>query len=464
MADGPRIIFGIKIPGPIARPGRMRHGRVLLRRGRTSYDELMLKSTSADRRKLEDLSGDSLADWQLKRLGELMRKILPHNRFYATKLAGIDLPLKSLAELDDLPFTYKDELVGSGHQSDFAANLTHPVEQYTRFHRTSGTRGHSLVVLDTPSDWNWWIETWQFVLDAAEIGPEDRVFLAFSFGPFIGFWSAFDATVARGAMVVPGGGLSTVARLEMIRSHRLTALFCTPSYALHMAQVAAEQQIDIGSLDIRRIIVAGEPGGSIPAMRDQIERAWNARVIDHSGASEVGPWGYADAHQRGLHVVESEFIAEFLSVESGGHASEGELAELVLTTLGRVGSPVIRYRTGDLVRPTWKAAGDNRFVLLDGGVLGRADDMMIIRGVNIFPSSIEQILRSFPEVIEYRITARRVGQMDALDVEVEDRLDKPERIAKEFQLRLGLHVDVRAVATGSLPRFEAKGKRFVDQR
>jgi len=231
-----------------------------------------------------------------------------------------------------------------------------------------------------------------------------------------------------------------------------------------MAQVAEEHQIEIGSLEVRRIIVAGEPGGSIPAMRDQIERAWNARVIDHSGASEIGPWGYADAQQRGLHVVESEFIAEFHSVETGGHAGEGELAELVLTTLGRAGSPVIRYRTGDLVRPTWKAEGKNRFVLLDGGVLGRADDMMIIRGVNIFPSSIEQILRSFPEVVEFRMTASRQGQMDALAVEVEDRLEQPQRIAKELHLRLGLHVDVRSVPTGTLPRFEAKGKRFVDQR
>ena len=424
----------------------------------------MLTTSFAERRQLEDLSGESLARRQLDRLSELLQKIVTHNRFYAAKLAGIELPLKTLADLDNLPFTHKDELVGSGNQSDFAANLTYPIEQYTRFHRTSGTRGHSLIVLDTPSDWQWWIDTWQYVLDAAEIGPEDRIFMAFSFGPFIGFWSAFDASVARGAMVVPGGGLSTVARLEMIRSHRLTALFCTPSYALHMAQVAEENQIEIGSLEVRRIIVAGEPGGSIPAMRDQIERAWNARVIDHSGASEIGPWGYADAQQRGLHVIESEFIAEFLSVESGGLAGEGELAELVLTTLGRVGSPVIRYRTGDLVRPTWQKEGANRFVLLEGGVLGRADDMMIIRGVNIFPSSIEQILRSFPEVVEYRMTARRAGQMDSLSVEVEDRLGKPQRIAKELHLRLGLHVDVRVVPTGTLSRFEAKGKRFVDQR
>jgi phenylacetate-CoA ligase len=288
--------------------------------------------------------------------------------------------------------------------------------------------------------------------------------MAFSFGPFIGFWSAHDAAVYRGALVVPSGGLSTVARVELIKSVRATALFCTPTYALHMAEVAAANQIDISQSELRCIIVAGEPGGSIPSIRQRIESAWNAKVIDHSGASEVGPWGYADVHRGGLHVNESEFIAEFLSVESGEPAAEGELSELVLTSLGRYGMPVIRYRTGDLVRPSWQAKGNCRFVYLDGGVLSRADDMLIIRGVNVFPSSVEQILRSFPEVLEYRMTAFKDGAMDALSIEVEDRLEQPERIAKEVLLKLGLRVDIECVVTDTLPRFEAKGKRFVDQR
>jgi len=424
----------------------------------------MLQSTFGERRQLERLEAASLARLQLEKLNRLFDAILPHNRFYAAKLEGIPRPLESLDALDRLPLTFKDELVGSAKRAEFAANLTYPLERYTRFHRTSGTRGHPLVVLDTTADWQWWIETWQFVLDAAEIGETDRVMAAFSFGPFIGFWSAFDAATARGALVIPGGGLSTMARLETMRTHRATALFCTPSYALHMAETGAAGGIDVGSLGVRRIVVAGEPGGSLPVVRDQIEAAWKARVIDHSGASEVGPWGYADAERRGLHVVESEFIAEFLSIESGRPADEGELSELLLTTLGRAGSPVIRYRTGDLVRPSWESDGENRFVLLVGGVLGRTDDMLIIRGVNIFPSSIEQILRSFPEVVEYRMTARRDGRMDTLTVEVEDRLERPERIARELTLRLGLKVAVQGVPLGSLPRFEGKGRRFVDQR
>ena len=425
-----------------------------------------MASHAADqRRQLESLSPESLAKHQLQRLNALLDRILPHNSFYAEKLGALPRPVESLEQLSELPFTFKNELVNNS-QSDHAANLTYPIERYVRFHRTSGTQGRPMVVLDTAEDWRWWIETWQYVLDSADMGPEDRVMMAFSFGPFIGFWSAFDAACDRGALVIPAGGLNTLARLELVRSQRATVLMCTPSYALHMADVAAENQVDTSHLDVRRIVVAGEPGGSVPAIRKRIEDAWNAKVIDHSGASEVGPWGYADSNNTGLHVNEAEFIAEFLSVETGKPAGNDELSELVLTNLGRAGCPVFRYRTGDLVRPTWahRSSPGNQFVLLQGGVLGRVDDMMVIRGVNIYPSSVEQILRSFPEVVEYRMTAFRDGKMDALRVEVEDRLHDTGRIAKELQLRLGLRVEVNEAELGSLPRFEAKGKRFIDQR
>ncbi len=424
----------------------------------------MLTTSAQQRRQLEQLDAAALADHQLRRLNTLLSAILPTNGFYQKMFRGIDLPLDSLERLAELPFTTKDNLVGDPTGGDVAANLTHPPERYVRYHRTSGTRGRPLVVLDTADDWQWWIDGWQFVLDAADIGPDDRAFMAFSFGPFIGFWSAYDAVAARGAMVIPSGGLNSLARLELIRSSNATALFCTPTYALRLAEVAREHNADVSSTSVRAIVVAGEPGGSVPATRQRIESAWNAKVTDHSGATEVGPWGYADAEGRGLHVNEREFIAEFIAVDSEQPAGEGELAELVLTTLGRAGNPVIRYRTGDLVRPSWKTGGPCRFVLLDGGVLGRVDDMLVIRGVNIFPSSIEQVLHGFPEIAEYRITAHKRGEMDALSVEIEDRLGDPLRVARELNLRLGLSVEVKCVPLGSLPRFETKGKRFVDQR
>ena len=423
----------------------------------------MIRTTFEQRRDLERLEPEALTQLQLDRLNNLLERILPTNRFYAEKLAETRWPLESLDQLGELPFTFKDELALTT-AGGFSPNLTYPIQEYTRFHRTSGTRGKPIVVLDTPDDWQWWIDLWQFVLDAAEVNSADRVLMAFSFGPFIGFWSASEAAIARGSLVIPGGGLSTLARLELIRTSQATVICCTPSYALHMAEVAEEHQIDTAALNVRRIVVAGEPGGSIPAIRQRIEAAWNARVVDHAGATEVGPWGYADRAGRGLHIVESEFIPEFLSVETGQPAVEGELAELVLTTLNRTGCPVIRYRTGDLVKPTWNAVGENRFVLIDGGVLNRTDDMLVVRGMNIFPSAVEQILCSFPEVVEYRITAHRVGEMDALTVEIEDRLEQPERVRQELNLRLGLNVQVQCVPLESLPRFEGKGKRFIDRR
>ncbi|MHB8973611.1 MAG: phenylacetate--CoA ligase family protein [Pirellulaceae bacterium] len=424
----------------------------------------MSRISFEERRRRERFAPHELAAHQLTRLNRLLARILPHNRFYAEKLSNLTLPLASLDQLDGLPFTFKDELQEVGSSGEFAANLTFPIDRYVRYHRTSGTRGRPLVVLDTLEDWSWWSETWQFVLDAAEIAPHDRALMAFSFGPFIGFWSAFDAVAARGALVIPTGAMSSLVRLHVARASRATAMFCTPSYALHLAELGAQNQIDVSALQIRCIVVAGEPGGSIPAVRQRIEQAWNARVIDHCGASEVGPWGYAMPQGQGLYVVESEFLAEFLSVDTGQPAADGELSELVLTTLGRCGSPVIRYRTGDLVRPTWNAPGPNRFVLLQGGVLGRTDDMMIVRGVNVFPSSVEQIIHSFPEIVEYRMIVHKRGAMDTLTIEIEDRLDAPQRVADELQLRLGLRVTVQAVPLGSLPRYEGKGKRFVDQR
>jgi phenylacetate-CoA ligase len=454
--------------------------------------------TADERRRFEGLERRALAEHQCVRLNRLLDEILPANRFYADKLARIRRPIASLAELADWPLTCKEELIAADRGDELAANLTYPLVRYARLHQTSGTRGRPLVVLDTAEDWEWWLEGWQYVLDVAEICASDRVLMAFSFGPFIGFWSAYDAIARRGALVIPSGGMSSAARLRLLRMAGATVICCTPSYALHLIEVAEQHQTETASLGVRAIIVAGEPGGSTPSVRARIEAGWQSAVVDHAGATEVGPWGYGDDAGLGLFVNESQFIAEFLSVDTGRAAAEGELSELVLTTLGRAGSPVIRYRTGDLVRPTWrnestmldepavatrKAArlaklarassdrpavalgeGQNRFVFLEGGVLGRADDMLVVRGVNIFPSSIDQIMRSFPEVVEYRATVDRAAAMDQISIEIEDRLDRPGRVADELQLRLGLKVNVVNVPLGSLPRFEGKGKRFVDRR
>ena len=437
-------------------------------------DSLTRRTDRNRRLAIQQWDRKCLHAYQCERLNELLSVILPKNSFYADKLAGLETSMSSIDQLDSLPYTTKPELnglvataVGAGptpDENDYARNLTWPIDRYCRFHRTSGTQGRPMVVLDTADDWQWWMEGWQFVLDAVELTEADRVVMAFSFGPFIGFWSAFDAAKERGSLVAPTGAMSSIARLELIFSIDATVVFCTPSYALHLIELAEQQKLDLRKSSVRSIVVAGEPGGSIPEVRDRIEHGFDAKVIDHSGATEVGPWGFADKNRTGIHVNEAQFIAEFRSIETDQPAGEGELSELILTTLGRTGCPVIRYRTGDLVRPSWKHESDNRFVLLEGGVLGRTDDMMIIRGVNVFPTSIEQILRGFPEVDEFRMTAFRESAMDQLKIEVEDRANDPNRIAEALQSRLGLRVKVTSVESGSLPRFEAKGKRFIDRR
>lgn len=397
---------------------------------------------------------------QLRYFNGLLQAILPGNRFYAEKLQGRPTAIESLGELAAFPFTTKQELVQRSNSSGFAPNLTFALGDYTHLHRTSGTTGSPLAVLDTPNDWQWWLDTWQYVLDAAAVTSEDRAMMAFSFGPFIGFWSAHDALATRGAMVVPGGGMSTLARLQTIEQYGATILCCTPTYALHMIAVAQSNRIDLSRSPVRALIVAGEPGGSIPSVRKRIVDAWQVDLIDHAGATEIGPWGVANPERNGLLVIESQFIAEFL-VPDTDQPAQAEIAELVLTTLGRIGSPVIRYRTGDLVLPRVTNSG---FMLLEGGVLGRADDMIIIRGVNVFPSSIEAILREFEAVDEFRITATRQGALDELQVEIEAPEDLRPEVAAELQRRLGFRVSVTSVPGRSLPRFEAKARRFVDAR
>ena len=261
-----------------------------------------------DRQRIQQLDRAALSQLQLEKLNALLAEVNANNALYRRKLAGCPTKLDSLDQLGQLPLTHKEELQPPAGAEPFATNRTYPIEHYVRFHQTSGTRGRPLVVVDTAEDWKWWMEAWQYVLDAAEVTPADRAFLAFSFGPFVGFWSAFDALVARGTLVVPGGGLSSLARLEVMHHAQVTTVCCTPTYALRLAEVAAEHKIDLANFPVKRIIVAGEPGGSIPAIRSRIEAAWNARVVDHGGATEIGPWGFADSENRGLHINESQFL------------------------------------------------------------------------------------------------------------------------------------------------------------
>ena len=419
-----------------------------------------------DRNAATMLDRETLQSRQLERLNELLLVARSHP-FYGPRLSKSPIRLESLAELPQLPLLSKHEMLGR-RRGQPARIFALPRANYLRLHQTSGTHGWPLPVLDTAEDWRWWLECWQYVLDAAEVTSQDVALMAFSFGPFIGFWTANDALVQRGVLVVPGGGMSSEARLQMIHDHECTLVCCTPTYALHLAAVAKQRGIDLACSSVSRIIVAGEPGGSVPSVRARIESAWGARLIDHTGASELGAWGFGSVDGQGIHVIETEFIAERLRFDAqhpgGVPAGDGEVAELVMTNLGRWGGPAIRYRTGDIVRGFRQHDQPCRFLWLAGGVIGRADDMLVIRGVNVFPSSIEAIVRELDASAEFRMIATRHEEMDQLTLEVEMSDDQVARLRERLRDRLALRVQVDSVPPQSLPRFEAKSRRLIDRR
>jgi phenylacetate-CoA ligase len=367
----------------------------------------------------------------------------------------------------ELPFTTKAELsTDQAEHPPFGTNMTYPVERYVRLHQTSGTTGRPLRFLDTAESWQWWRDCWRPIYNAAGVTNRDRIFFAFSFGPFVGFWSAFAGAEQLGALCITGGAMSSAERVSAIVATQATVLMCTPTYALRLAEVAEESGGDLGSGSLRVSIHAGEPGASIPATRERIERALGVISFDHTGATEVGAHGFSCEARDGVHLNESEFVAEILDPATGQAADEGE-GELVMTNLGRWGMPVIRYRTGDRVRGIRGRCACGRTSLkLAGGIAGRVDDMVTVRGVNVFPSAIEAIVRRFAEVDEYRVELVTVREMDELRCTVETRggSNLAERVATAIHRDLGIRCAVESVAPGTLPRFDMKAKRFVRRR
>jgi phenylacetate-CoA ligase len=362
-----------------------------------------------------------------------------------------------------LPFTRKSELVeDQAAHPPFGTNLTYALDRYVRVHQTSGTSGAPLRWLDTQASWDWWARCWSFVLRGAGIGPGDRVFFPFSFGLFIGFWTGFEGARAVGALAIPGGGQDSAQRLAAIEALGATAICSTPSYALHLAEVARERGMDLAKLGVRATVHAGEPGAGIPSVRARIEEAWGARAYDHAGMTEMGAYSFECAAQAGLHVNETEFIAEVVDPASGAAAVEGEL---VLTNLGRACSPLVRYLTGDRVRVASAPCACGRtFLRLEGGVLGRVDDMLIVRGVNVFPSALEGIIRRFPAVDEFLVEVYRRGAMDEVRLLIElgeGTAAIPPALQEAVRVDLGIRIEVVPVPVQSLPRYELKARRLV---
>jgi phenylacetate-CoA ligase len=416
-------------------------------------------------RTLETLGSDRLREHQWRRFRAMAGELFATNQFVAKKWRAVGLEsADDLRGWDDywrLPLTSKSELVADqAAHPPFGTNLTYALERYVRVHQTSGTSGMPLRWLDTQESWEWWARCWGFVLRGAGVGPDDRIFFPFSFGLFIGFWAGFEGARALGALAIPGGGQDSPTRLAWMEALGATVLVCTPSYALHLVEVARERGIDLAKLSIRTTVHAGEPGAGIPAVRSRIEAGWNARTFDHGGMTEMGAYGYECSEQAGLHVNESEFILEVVDPVTAEPATDGEL---VLTNLGRVGSPVIRYRTGDRVRLTDGNCPCGRtFRRLPGGILGRLDDMLIVRGVNIFPAAIEGVVRRFATIEEFQIEVFKDGELDEVRVLVElDDASGVPRVREALRASLGIRLEVAAVPVRSLPRFDLKARRVV---
>ncbi|MDE0087348.1 MAG: phenylacetate--CoA ligase family protein, partial [Candidatus Poribacteria bacterium] len=247
----------------------------------------------------------------------------------------------------------------------------------------------------------------------------------------------------------------------------VTVVICTPTYALRLAEVAEQEGVNLSKdSKVRVTIHAGEPGASLPAIKQRIENGWGARAYDHAGATEVGAWGVMCKPQAGIHFNEDEFICEVLNPETSNPSNEGEL---VITNLGRIGMPVIRYRTGDYVKlKSEPCECGNQHLVLDGGVIGRLDNAIIIRGLNVYPATIENIILKFSDVSEFAVRAYRTETLDELEIQIESTNANPAdtaiAVGTAIRNALGLRTIVKVVPLETLPRFELKSKRFIDER
>lgn len=420
----------------------------------------------------ENLKRNELEAFQLERLQILLKTVNETNCFWKKKFRNASVKVAEVHSLDDLqhlPLLIKKELVEDQEANPpYGSNLTFPLVEYARMHQTSGTTtGQPMRWLDTTASWKWFKDCWAQIFRIVGLVPEDILAFPFSFGPFIGFWAGFEGANQLGNLCLAGGGMSSQARLKLIDDNRATFLCCTPTYALRLAEVARDENTELKNNSVRALLVAGEPGGSVASVRKKMEKEWGARVFDHWGMTEVGSLAVECVeHPGGLHMLESECLCEVIHLQTQLPVEPGEVGELVITNLGRAGSPLIRYRTGDLVKvDTSRCPCGREIVRFDGGILGRTDEMMTIRGNNVFPSSLEGFLREFEQVAEFRITLFTERSMQQLKFEIEpletvNANSLRDSIAREMKDRFNFTAEVEMTELGTLPRFESKGQRF----
>jgi phenylacetate-CoA ligase len=431
--------------------------------------------------KNETLGRSDLERLQVAKLERLVAEASERSVFHREKLAQARVTAGDITTLDDIrriPFTTRDEWMASQARAPLFGDLmARPREEAIRYHLTSGTSGRNpLRVLDTRQDWQWISECWAYGFWAAGVRPADTVFFAFSYGSFIGFWGAHYCCERIGSLVIPSGNMSTEMRVRQIVDMDVTTVCATPTYALRMARAAAETGIDLTASRVDKVIVSGEPAGSIPETKALIEAQWGAPCFDTAGMTELGTiCMFECSHQPGgMHILEDHYIEEVIDPETGDPVGYGERGERVVTSFGRVMIPVLRYRTGDLVVkvPNDRCSCGRTFDIYEGGIQGRVDDMLLVRGTNVYPRAIESIVRSFEDIDEFQIHLETIDNVDEITVRIEMKSDVPARyehiegkLAEDLkEAHEMLRINVAQAQAGSLPRFELKARRVKDDR
>lgn len=426
-------------------------------------------------KKYECMPRQELESLQLERLKEIAQRVYQYLPFYKRKFKQRKVSpedIKSLKDLKKLPFTTKSELRDGYPFGLFAV----PFEKIVEFHTSSGTTGKPVVDGYTRGDIEIWAEVTARSLSCAGATADDIIQNAYGYGLFTGGLGIHYGARLIGAKVIPISGGQTNRQVMMMQDFKSTVLTCTPSYALHIAEVAKEMGIDLRKLPLRVGVLGAEAWSE--NMREEIESRLDITALDIYGLTEIIGPGVAQEcpEKKGLHIFEDHFLPEIIDPKTGEVLREGEEGELVLTTLTREGTPLIRYRTGDITKINYKPCPCGRTLARISKIRGRVDDMLIIRGVNIFPSQIENVLMQIEEAEpHYQLILERKKGLDELTVELEtspkiffDEVRKIEEIeksiAQEIEKTLSLRVGVKLVEPKTIQRSMGKAKRLIDKR
>jgi phenylacetate-CoA ligase len=427
---------------------------------------------------IETASRETLRRLQEERLRAQVAHAHARSPFYRKKLDAAGISPEQVKTLDDLarlPFTTKDDLTrDQAEHPPWGTLLAVAFEDCLRVHMTSATTGRPLAVLDTREDWHGFYRSYARSLWAFGVRPADMVMAAFSYGPWIGYWSGFYAAQDLGCLVYPAGGLSTDQRIDALRTYPITVLGCTPSYALFLAEQAARKGLDLATQTrIRVTWHTGEPGASIPATRARIESAFGAQAFDLPGLTEIAAWGFECDARAGLTHVHEDYCYPEVLDERDRPVRPGERGELVFTSLYRKAMPLLRYRTRDIVELSDRPCPCGRtLVTFEGGVLARLDDMKKVRGIVVYPRRIEEIVRARAGVDEFQIVFRRLAGLDDVLIRIDpapglasaERAGLGRTLTEDLSVGLGIRVSVELTEPGGLPRWDHKARRVLDER